>query len=275
MKPYSRGASGRRWLGALAVALVFGTRVSAHDFWIEVSDFHGATGAPIHVHLKIGEHFSGEAVPRNDARIARFFAVGPDGERDIIGRDGAAPAGFLRFDSPGISAIGYQSKPSVVSLHPKKFEQYLLEEGLDHVIQERQARGEQGRQGRERFARSVKALIQTGDTADAGGYERTLGLPLELVAETNPFSDRSDDVRLRLLNRGRPLEGALVFMWRKDDRRTAAGELVARMRTDAAGHVVVPRGRGVWLVKAVHMTRVNSRDADWESVWTSLTYRIR
>ena len=48
-----------------------------------------------------------------------------------------------------------------------------------------------------------------------------------------------------------------------------------RARTDKDGRVVVPVTSGVWLLKAVHMERAAAASgADWESVWTALTFRV-
>jgi uncharacterized GH25 family protein len=55
-----------------------------------------------------------------------------------------------------------------------------------------------------------------------------------------------------------------------------SGETLASIRTDAAGRVRVPLSRsGVWLVKAVHMIPAPAgADADWESIWASLTFEL-
>jgi hypothetical protein len=48
-----------------------------------------------------------------------------------------------------------------------------------------------------------------------------------------------------------------------------------RGRTDNEGRVAVPMSAGVWLIKAVQMERAAAgTGADWESVWTSLTFQV-
>ena len=275
MKTYVGGAVRQPWLIAIALTLATGTALSAHDFWIEVSDFEAATGRPLRVQLRVGEEFAGEPVRRDDARIEKFVAKGPDGERQVIGRDGAAPAGIVRLDTPGVWTIGYQSRPSALTLEAEAFERYLREEGLEHVLRERVHRRERHKHGRERFGRSVKTLVRAGGDPGTWGFDRQLGLPLEFVAETSPFAERADSASLRLLYLGRPLKGALVFVLRKGDLSATKGDVMTRARTDANGRIRVPLGPGVWMIKAVHMVRVNAADADWESVWTSLTYEVR
>jgi uncharacterized GH25 family protein len=92
-------------------------------------------------------------------------------------------------------------------------------------------------------------------------------LPLELVAETDPY--RTHALRLRLLYEGKPLAGALVVVFNK-------AEPLAKLkaRTDDNGRVefTLPRS-GIWLVTSVHMIPASFFSGyDWQSLWASLTF---
>ena len=93
----------------------------------------------------------------------------------------------------------------------------------------------------------------------------------------------SPTLRVRLLHLGRPLKGALVKVWNQSLLRVATPQdaatrdsvgVMAQARTNDDGVVTLPINRpGEWMVNAVHM--MSSRDrsvADWESLWTSLTF---
>jgi len=258
-------------VSALALTVV----VSAHDFWIEPSTYSARAGEAVRIHLKVGESFKGEPVARNDSSIDEFIAVGPSGPRQVTGRNGMDPAGFVRLDDPGLWLIGYRSKPSPLELSAAAFEQYLREEGLERIIAERRTRNETMSRGRERFSRSVKSLIRVGSSSPAG-YDRVLGMTLELVPEADPHAMSGGRLPVRLLHEGRPLQGALVIAIRRTSASDGEGDVVLRSRTDAAGRIDVPLTSGVWLLKAVHMERANDAAvADWESVWTALTFRVQ
>ena len=212
---------------------------------------------------------------RNGGQIEKFVLVGPLGERPVIGRDGMDPAGLLKLDAPGIWFVGYRSKPSSVELTPEKFEDYLRAEGLEHVIDERAAKQESKLPGRERYSRSVKSLLRGGTPASPAGYDKVLGLTLEFVLEADPVSANGKPLPMRLLKDGRPLPGALVVAYRKEPGGSAPGSEALRARTDGNGRVVVPMSDGVWLIKAVQMERAAAGSgADWESVWTSVTFMV-
>ena len=248
--------------------------LSAHDFWIEPSTFEPKVDEAVRIHLRVGERFAGEAVPRNGARIERFVVLGPSGEKPVLGRDGMDPAGLLRLDAPGIWFVGYRSKPSSVQLEADKFEQYLREEGLERIIEDRAARKESQLPGREQFSRSVKSLLRSGGQAGPG-FDRTLGLTLELVLDADPANAVGGRLPVRLLHDGRPLPGALVVAYRKDAGAAPEATEELRARTDKDGRVVVPVTHGTWLLKAVHMERAAAASgADWDSVWTALTFHV-
>ena len=224
---------------------------SAHDFWIEPSSFAPRLDEAVRIRLRVGQHFTGEAVPRNSAAIEKFVAVGPPGEQPIFGRDGMDPAGLLRLTVPGLWHIAYRSKSAPVNLPAEQFEQYLREEGLEYIIDARAARGESRAPGRERFSRSVKSLLRSGTAASMTGFDRVVGLTLEFVLEADPMAAPGQRVPMRLLLEGRPLARALVVAYRKNAGAVDAAVETMRARTDSEGRVVVKVEPGQWLVKAV------------------------
>jgi uncharacterized GH25 family protein len=270
-----RACSRTRSVLVAALLLTVSAGLSAHDFWIEPSTYEPGVNEAVRIYLRVGERFAGDAVPRNGERIEKFVVIGPSGEKPVPGRDGMDPAGLLRLDAPGISFVGYRSKPSAVQLEADKFEQYLREEGLERIIEDRAARNESRLPGRETFSRSVKSLLRSGGTQSAQGFDRALGLTLELVLEADPSNAVGGRLPVRLLHDGRPLAGALVVAYRKDAGATTEASEELRARTGKDGRVVVPVTHGIWLLKAVHMERAAAASgADWDSVWTALTFHV-
>ena len=259
-------------LSAFVTMLVaaMGAGLAAHDFWLEPSTFEPGADEAVRVHLRIGERFTGESLARNGSLIEKFVVVGPSGEKPVLGRDGMDPAGLLRLDAPGIWFVGYRSKQSAVELAADKFEEYLRAEGLERIIDERAVRKESQLPARERFSRSVKSLLRSGGAQTGQGFDRALGMTLEFVLEADPARATDGRVPVRLLHNSRPLQGSLVVAYRKD-----SGKEELRARTDKDGRVVLPVTDGVWLLKSVHMERAAAGSgADWESVWTALTFKV-
>lgn len=250
-------------LGALAAPL------AAHDFWIEPSTFHPAPGEPVELRLRVGERFHGDPVAFDPRRVESFRGVGAGGTLEVAGEAGDEPAGRFHPPAPGDWWIVYDSEPAPIELEGAAFERYLAEEGLETVLAERRARGESARPGREIYSRCAKSVVRAGSGGPAA--PRRVGLELELVLEEAPSGP--GDLRVQLIFRGEPLAGARVVALtatRPD------APLVAH--TDDDGRAVLPLAAGgVWLVKSVHMVPApaDRRDeADWESLWASLTLEI-
>jgi uncharacterized GH25 family protein len=248
-----------RFLFAPILALLAAAPARAHDFWIEPSSFTPAPGELVKVTLWVGERLEGETMPRNDALIERFAAIGAHGEGPVVGLDGQDPAGLVRPAGTGGSMIVYRSLRSRVELDATKFEAYLEIEGLPKVSS-----------GPEVFSRCAKALLAVGGKGSAS-FTQPAGLKLEIVPEADPYAlALGASLPVRVLYEGKPLRNALVVAFD----RASANE-PQRIRTDAAGHarVALPRP-GVWLIKAVHMIAAPSdAGAKWESFWASLTFR--
>ncbi len=264
----------RNWicLGCV-LAAVISTRSHAHDFWIEPATFRPAAGGEVSIALRVGENFKGEPVTRKNEKIKVFSIFGPGSTpgEEIPGADGADPAGVARVERPGLYVIGYHNHPSRIELEPAEFEAYLKEDGLDAIITERTKRGESDKSAREIYSRCAKAIV-AADGSSADGYDRSLGLPLELTPQRNPYSLRpGGELTVRLTHRDKPLAGAKVFAMRQ-----SAADAAQSATSDADGRVTFKLDQpGVWMVKCVHMFRAPAdADADWESLWASLIFEL-
>jgi len=263
--------SGRPLLGAAVLVAVFlaAERLAAHDFWIQPSNFQPAVGSVVELRLFVGPNFEGEPFPRVPQLIQRFVLVPPSGaERDVPGRAGGDPAGVIRAESPGLQIVGYRSFDSPITVEPAKFEEYLKEEGLEKISALRRKTGEADKPAREVFSRCAKALIEAGDVRS--GKDRAIGLTLELVAEKDPYAlGPGGELPVVLLLEGKPLAGALVQANLHGDPSVKTGA-----RTDRRGRATLRLARpGFWLIKAVDMSPAPSgADADWKSLWASLTF---
>jgi uncharacterized GH25 family protein len=249
--------------------------VLAHDFWIEPSTFRPAQGGRVAVRLRVGQGLQGDPVPREPQRIERFAAVGGMGETGVPGVPGMDPAGWVSPSSPGLLWIVYDSSHETVQLDSAKFDSYLGEEGLERIRKLRPA----ANTGpvKEIYSRCAKSLLSVGDIGGKGGtgYDRVLGLELELVAEKNPYALKpGEELPLRLLYHGKPLDGALLVAIPKSAK--AAPDARASARSDRQGRAALRLDRpGVWLVKAVHMVPApKGSGAEWESLWASLTFEL-
>lgn len=262
-----------RKLKSVVVGLVLlgGAPANAHEFWLEPAQFSVVAGTPVAVSVCVGDGSETQVMTRDASRIEQFVAWGPAGPRDVVGRDGANPAGFVRFDEAGTHVIAYRSNRAFTAQTDTRFVAYLHEDGLEAILPLRAQQDQPDRLVRESYSRYAKALVRAG----AGGaiVDRPVGLALELIAQSDLSLTAGDgQATFQLLHQGQPLAGALLkAMWlgEADTERAA--------RTDTAGRASFRLDRpGPWRISAVHMTRPPAGvDAEWDSLWASLTFEVR
>jgi hypothetical protein len=301
-KPSTRGRSKResqmrrdpimRVVSALILLAFTMSSVLAHDFWLELDP--SATDGLIDVSLHVGDEFPGDEFPRDPTHLRKFAVIDADGARDLPGRDGRAPAGFLRTGRAGAHWVVYESAPRKITLEATKFERYLREDGLEHAAKERVRLGETDIAGREAYSRFAKSwMVFDGelDTRPAPSFDEPIGLRLEIVPLEDPSTSSSDGrLPVKVLFHGKPVEGVRVRARKRApvaesttiepsvETSGSAESVPIAARTDAEGRATLELGRedggeSFWLVACVHMVRaVDTDQSDWESSWASLTF---
>lgn len=243
---------------------------AAHVFWLQISEYHAKSGELLKLRFRVGDQFPGEVVPRNDARIVKFAWAGPEGEKAVVGRDADEVAGIAKFKAAGEYVFGYECTPASITLEAAKFDSYLEEEGLDKIKAMRV--GVEPKPVAEMYSRCAKAIVNVGGEGGEVGFDRVLGLRMELVPETSPEAAvASGSMTVKLLRDGKPLVGTLVKAHNSAD---WAVPLTAR--TDAEGRVKLAIAKpGIWVLNAVDMAAApKDSKADWESVWASLSFEV-
>ena len=78
-------------------------------------------------------------------------------------------------------------------------------------------------------------------------------------------------MKVKVHLRGKPLAEANLGWSHPGDGESPAGTV----RTNAKGEALIPIAHaGPMTIRLTHMTRPNAKDYEWESFWTTLTFRI-
>jgi uncharacterized GH25 family protein len=246
---------------------------SAHEFWIEPKAFRVEPGAAIIADLKVGQNFRGDTYPYLKSQFVSFRVSDRAGARDIKGDEGDAPAVNIRSAAKGLHVISYLATAHRLDYDKwEDFVSYLEYEGLGWVAEAHKRRGLPESGFAEEYVRCAKALVQVGEPS-ATDKDLATGMPLELIADQNPYAaPPPSELPVTLLWRGKPLGDIQIRVFQDNGTVTET-----TTRTDPTGKAVISlQGGGRFLLNAVHMQEAPpEQTARWESYWASLTFEVR
>ena len=177
---------------ALSLLALLPRPAAAHDKWLDVDPFVMSAPAPLKVYLVTGDALQKpELLPvQRKSRMTRFQFLSVSGKRDLLPllREDQQPIASVEAEvlAQGTSVLLLDTAPIDILLNAEKFQAYLFEEHLMDILVERAERREEDAPGRERYSRSLKAIVQVGTKLDELAT-RTLGQELEIVPLVNPY----------------------------------------------------------------------------------------
>lgn len=257
--------------------LIFTLSVNAHDYWFEADKFSPNVNDSVTLRMQLGTNLIIEEERSYQLkRTVSFKLFSARSTFDLRDKsaDGAIPVAKFSVGAAGTYLLGMERNSVTNILEAEKFREYLSEEGLTKVIEERERRGETGKFGYERYSRYIKSLISVGGKNDST-YKRNLGFKLEIVPLENPYTKNSgESLKFKILFNGQPLAETAVAAYNRN-----AGKIsIKKLQTDKKGVVRIAfENSGFWLVRLVKMERCRQEceETDWESYWTSLSFEIR
>lgn len=255
----------------MAGCLLWAHRASAHEFWLEVSDYTPAISEPVYVWHMTGQNFAGTSYPYLTELSQRFAVVSNTGETPISAIDGDDPAGTVRFKTEGLKIVVHQRAFSEIIFNG--FEDYRITveaEHLPQIAERHKASGKRMKDIREFYARFAKALVGVGN---AEGTDRALGLEFELVALRTPYKlTPGEPLPVQVLYKGAPVADVPVKRLSSAD---AGMPVVYRSGPDGIVHVDLPKPAD-YMLNAVRIREpLRSEEAEWVSLWASLIFQIQ
>jgi hypothetical protein len=131
-------------------------------------------------------------------------------------------------------------------------------------------RGELDRDAVEQYSKFVQTRIPVGDVT--ASREGLLGHTLEIELLDDPLhAEIGSTLRARVYFRREPLVRANLC-W---DLPGNGEDFAGQTWTDAKGEALIPvSAEGPVTIRLVHMTRPQLPEHEWESFWSSYTFRI-
>jgi hypothetical protein len=263
-----------RRLGPFTPLLLLAAAYAPHDTWLLVVPAEPGRGH-LALSLRTGMDFPTSENAVEPARIRAQY-VDPQGKATTLAgfvEDEASKSSVLPLAAlaAGVHVATADTEPRVLKMDARKFNDYLLHDGLPHVLAERLDDHEEGLDAIERYRKCAKVVFATGP--GGGAFDRPVGQALEIVPLDDPTRVQPrQTLRVRVLFEDKPLvHGNLCW-----DRSGNGEDFAGSTWTDAEGEALVPIARpGLMTVRLVHMTRPRQAEFEWESFWASCTFEVR
>ncbi|MBN8662989.1 MAG: DUF4198 domain-containing protein [Chitinophagales bacterium] len=241
----------------------------AHEFWLQPQRFHYQPGETAVLSIRVGENFHGEPWGNNGSLVAASKHIQPSGNiADLLKAysDKQGDSISVTLNEAGTHLITLQTKNKFIQLKPTEFAAYLKEDGLQLASDYRAKNKELDKDGKEFYQRSVKTIVQAGNSISNACLQQT-GLPLDIVPTIHPYTNPKENT-YTIYFQGKPLDGALVKSWVKGQDTKMTEQL-----SNAKGQVRFQQSIQPTMISCVHMVRLpEGQEADWQSYWASLTF---
>lgn len=255
----------------------FSPPVLAHEFWLDAIDYTVEAGHDLQVEIKVGQDFKGNTYSFNPNLFYDFSVTDSSGKHPIEGRIGDSPAVSMVPANSGLLVLNHFSTSQLLTYKDDgKFEDFVESKGLDWVLDAHAERGLPKFGFGEGYTRFAKSLIAVGDGA---GRDGLTGMPIELVALKNPYTDDlSEGFPVRLMWENAGLANIQVDIFRRP--KDGGDVQKTHVRTDESGLAIIPVVLGdIYLIDAVHMiipaeADIERTGAVWHSLWASMTFEV-
>lgn len=249
---------------------------SAHEFWLDALDYTLETGQELLVDIRVGQEFKGNKYSFNPNQFYDFSITDSSGKKPVEGRIGDRPAVSMVPPKDGLLVLNHFSTSQLLTYEDDgNFESFIQSKGLNWVLEEHANRGLPVYDFGEGYTRFAKSLIAVGNGV---GSDAHTGMPFELVALQNPYTDDiSKGLPVRLFWRTDTISGIQIDIFQRPPNQTDV--VKTHVITDETGMAVIPVVSGnIYLINAVHMIIPSDEDiartgAVWHSLWASMTFQ--
>ena len=262
-----------RKIAIVVLLTVLITIVQAHEFWMQPLKFFLHPGERTNIRFVVGENFIGEPWDLKQHKVEALDLHNGADMKSLVDSILIDPKNnlSLTLQGEGTYLLSLESKNAFIESEAEKFNDYLKEDGLDDVLDQRKRTNSLSKPAKEFYRRYSKLLLQAGNKRD-DTYKKVLGFPIEIIPEVNPYLlKRGDAVKFKVLFEGKPAFGVKVRVWNRFQNRTTIQNIYTEKNGVVETHVSNP---GAWMVSVVKMVPSKQAGAEWQSYWTTLTFGV-
>ncbi|MFT5138913.1 MAG: putative GH25 family protein [Rhodothermales bacterium] len=265
---------------ALAVTIA-STPVLAHEMFVRANEYVVAANTDQIVRLINGTFEQSEnSISRDRMADVSILANGVMTHPSPADWTDDENSSYLKYRAgeAGTYVIGVSTKPNIISMTPEEFVAYLQHDNVLDTLATFEKEN-QLTQVRERYSKHVRTIVQVGDTKTSD-YAGELGYPVEILLDQSPSELRfGDDVSFRVLFKGEPVSDQRVRASYEGfhDHDAEGNHLNSYdLVTDSEGRATfLLSNKALWYITLIHMQKIDGPEADYESNWATITFKVK
>ncbi len=265
--------SPKRKAVSFLLLMAFSVAMQAHEFWLQPIKFKYKIDEDASIDFMVGESFTGEQWDLKKHKVELLEWYTATSKIDLASQVKNVKGFRLveKLRSEGTHLFAMKSNAAYIELAAEKFNEYLKDDGLDNILNERKKKNQLDKPSKENYTRFTKLLLQAGEQPD-DTYKKNVGFRIEIIPKINPYSLKSGDyLECIILFEGKPLPHALVKIWSRLNNTT----FLQNSYTENDGTIKFPIStRGAWMVSTVKMISGDLPTSQYHSLWSSLVFGI-
>jgi uncharacterized GH25 family protein len=187
----------------------------SHDLYLKMETYFLQPNQEATVSLYNGTFEKSENIITRDRMLDASFvaqgkrvAINPEQWKD---KDSTITQVTFNTGEAGTYVAGVSTKARNIELTAKKFNDYLLHDGVLDMLNDRKKNNLLNQDAVESYQKHVKAIYQVGEVK-TNDWNTVLGYPIEFVPQANPYEKYSgESLKVQLLLDGKPLSNQLVY----------------------------------------------------------------
>lgn len=263
----------KKKIACALMLIAFSVAIQAHEFWLQPLQFRYQVNEEASIEFMVGESFTGEQWDLKKHKVELLDWHTATSKTDLTSQIKNVKGFRLlqKLPAEGTQLFAMKSNAAYIELPAEKFNEYLKEDGLDDVLEERKKKNLLNRPSTENYTRFTKLLLQAGNTKD-DTYKKNVGFRIEIIPQSNPYTLKSGDyLQCLVLFEGKPLPHALVKVWSRLNNTT----FLQNIYTEKDGMIKFPIStKGAWMVSTVKMISSDLPTSQYHSLWGSLVFGI-
>jgi uncharacterized GH25 family protein len=258
---------------SLAILIFLSLAIEAHEFWLQPNRYKFKVGEEASIDFMVGESFTGEQWDLKKHKVELLELQNAVGKINLTDQVKSIKGFRLikQLPSEGTQLFTMKSNAAYIELTADKFNEYLKEDGLDDILDDRKKMNLLDRPSKENYTRFTKLLLQAGEKTD-DTYKKNVGFRVEIVPLSNPYTLKTGDyLQCLVLFEGKPLLHSLVKVWSRLNTTT----FLQNIYTEKDGTIKFPiSNKGAWMVSTVKMISNDLPTSQYHSLWASLVFGI-